>query len=286
MILDGVTVCSVMVITTILYMCVMRYVWHNHWIRVTLFGLFLLIDLFFLSANVMKFFEGAWVALLVGVVFFFLGFAWYYGQSLLRRYLHCYAQTTALPQLANRLGLPNDNSEATQTEFPRSRSFEIDHQTASSDEDDDDGDDDKRQSKPIINVLPPMNTVNNGLNESLEERQALKENHYRTSATGNVLYTVTPGLGVFLTTSSRHTPHVFERVLAQIHAVTRNFLDVISLIFPSFSVPKWRFFSNLNMLVFPLLKQLNDSKFEFIHRVNNIFITLQLVTVILNIKFI
>jgi len=215
----GVTVCSVMVITTILYMCVMRYVWHNHWIRVTLFGLFLLIDLYFLSANVMKFFEGAWVALLVGIVFFFLGFAWYFGQSLLRRYLHCYAQTTALPQLANRLGLPNYSSEATQTEFPRSRSFEIDHQTASSDDDDDDDDnDDKRQSKPIINVLPPMNNVNNGLNESLEERQVSKENHYRTSATGNVRYTVTPGLGVFLTTSSRHTPHVFERVLAQIHA--------------------------------------------------------------------
>ncbi|CAF4451592.1 unnamed protein product, partial [Adineta steineri] len=29
----------------------------------------------------------------------------------------------------------------------------------------------------------------------------------------------TPGLGVFLTTSSRHTPHVFERVLARVHAL-------------------------------------------------------------------
>jgi K+ potassium transporter len=56
--LDGVTVCSVMLITTVFYMCVMSYVWNNHWIRVTIFGLFLIIDLYFLAANVMKFFEG------------------------------------------------------------------------------------------------------------------------------------------------------------------------------------------------------------------------------------
>lgn len=47
-----------MLITTILYMCVMRYVWNNHCIRVILFGAFLIIDLYFLAANVMKFFEG------------------------------------------------------------------------------------------------------------------------------------------------------------------------------------------------------------------------------------
>ena len=45
------------------------------------------------------------------------------------------------------------------------------------------------------------------------------DNTYRVSLTGNVVFTVTPGLGVFLTTSSRHTPHVFERVLERIHAV-------------------------------------------------------------------
>lgn len=56
--LDGVTVCSVMLITTILYMCVLRYVWNHHWLLVTLFGVFLLIDLYFLAANAVKFFEG------------------------------------------------------------------------------------------------------------------------------------------------------------------------------------------------------------------------------------
>ena len=57
--LDGVTVCSVMLITTILYMCVLRYVWNHHWILVTLFGIFLIIDLYFLAANAVKFFEGS-----------------------------------------------------------------------------------------------------------------------------------------------------------------------------------------------------------------------------------
>ena len=56
--LDGVTVCSVMLITTILYMCVIRYVWNHHWIRIILFGTFIIIDISFLAANVMKFFEG------------------------------------------------------------------------------------------------------------------------------------------------------------------------------------------------------------------------------------
>ena len=56
--LDGVTVCSVMLITTILYMCVIRYVWNHHWILVILFGTFLIVDIGFLAANVIKFFEG------------------------------------------------------------------------------------------------------------------------------------------------------------------------------------------------------------------------------------
>ena len=56
---DGVTVCSVMFVTTVLYMCVMRYVWNQHWILVLLFGIFIIIDLYFLAANAIKFLEGS-----------------------------------------------------------------------------------------------------------------------------------------------------------------------------------------------------------------------------------
>jgi K+ transporter len=39
-------------------MCVIRYVWNYNWLSVSLFGLFLIIDLYFLAANAIKFLEG------------------------------------------------------------------------------------------------------------------------------------------------------------------------------------------------------------------------------------
>ena len=54
----GLTVCSVSVITTVLFMGVIRYVWKQSWIWVILFGLFLIIDCVFWAANAMKFIEG------------------------------------------------------------------------------------------------------------------------------------------------------------------------------------------------------------------------------------
>ena len=146
--LVGLTVCSVMVITTVLYMCVIRYVWNQHWIYVVLFGVFLLFDSLFLAANVMKFFEGAWVALLVAIVFFVLGFSWYYGQSALRRYLHVYAKTTALAQLPNRLGLPILPLD----QPPTRDSVAIDYEMGSSSSDDDDAHD--HHAHPTRPILP------------------------------------------------------------------------------------------------------------------------------------
>ncbi|CAF3164371.1 unnamed protein product [Rotaria socialis] len=216
----GVTVCSDMLITSILYMCVMRYVWNNHWIRVALFGTFLIIDITFLSANVVKFFEGAWVALLIAIVFFIFGFSWYYGQTLLRKYLNFYAQTTTLIQLPVRLGLSDLNGKLTQEskheEFKRSGSLLLDYQTASSDEEDDDTTNEKVNMPP--ESLTNTDTTDNNRFEFIDDSDD-DNNIFRISSTGNVAFTVTPGLGVFLTTSSRHTPHVFERVLARIHAL-------------------------------------------------------------------
>ncbi|CAF1257676.1 unnamed protein product [Adineta steineri] len=215
----GVTVCSDMLITTILYMCVIRYVWKHHWLNVILFGLFIFIDISFLAANAIKFFEGAWVALLIAIFFFIIGFSWYYGQTLLRQYLHFNAQTTALFQLPTRLGFLNEVNvsviEAKHQEYLQSTSLGLERRTIYSD------DEDECKSVPLINVLPPSTT---SLNTSDGEthfpiNNGYKRNTFRTSLTGNVTFTVTPGLGVFLTTSSRHTPHVFERVLARVHAL-------------------------------------------------------------------
>ncbi|CAF4648400.1 unnamed protein product, partial [Rotaria sp. Silwood2] len=218
---NGVTVCSDMLITSILYMCVMRYVWNNHWIRVILFGTFLIFDITFLSANIklMIMCLGAWVALLIAIIFFILGFSWYYGQTLLRRYLNCYAQTTTLPQLPIRLGFSNVTDklldETKHEQLKRSGSLLIDYQTASSDEED------ELKTESMIHILPPsLSSTNNNNDENhLPFIDEADENMFLKSPLGNLVFTVTPGLGVFLTTSTRHTPHVFERVLERIHAL-------------------------------------------------------------------
>ena len=185
---------------------------------------------------------GAWVALLVAMVFFTFGFAWYYGQTLLRRYLHCYAQTTALQQLPHRLGFASETTESKARESVQQDRSMYERHAASSDEDDDA---DQKQPKQMINILPPTNGYSNGNGLAVEDHIALTENpeepRFRTSLTGNVVFTVTPGLGVFLTTSSRHTPHIFERVLGHIHAVRRapsEFFAHLSM-FVSSSFHKW-----------------------------------------------
>ncbi|CAF0761725.1 unnamed protein product [Adineta ricciae] len=213
----GVTVCSVMFVTTILYMCVMRYVWNQHWILVLLFGIFIVIDLYFLAANAIKFLEGAWVAVLIALVFFIIGFCWYYGQTTLRRYLHTNAQTTALAQLPRRLGIDTPDEpilEANNHTHSRENSLPVQHQQASSDEDDDE------KTDPRSNILPPISNGNNGsTGHRISFVNANDEHEFHISSTNHISCTVTPGLGVFLTTSSRHTPHVFERVLARMHAL-------------------------------------------------------------------
>jgi KUP system potassium uptake protein len=54
----GLTVCSVSVITTILFMMVIKSVWKKSFLFVILFGLFLIIDSLFWAANAIKFIEG------------------------------------------------------------------------------------------------------------------------------------------------------------------------------------------------------------------------------------
>jgi len=54
----GLTVCSVSVITTILFLMVIRSVWKKHIIYVLIFSLFLILDCLFWSANAVKFIEG------------------------------------------------------------------------------------------------------------------------------------------------------------------------------------------------------------------------------------
>lgn len=126
------------------------------------------------------------------------------------------AQTTALTQLSHRFGSTHESISSTgeNERLIQSNSLPVEHQTASSDEEDDEG-----QPDPAINILPPIINEDGASNRRISFINNADEIAFHTSASGDILCTITPGLGVFLTTSSRHTPHVFERVLERIHVV-------------------------------------------------------------------
>lgn len=80
----GLAVTTTMVITTILFYVVAREEWK--WSRLlagSLCGFFLVIDLAFWGANILKIVEGGWFPLLVGVAGFTLMTTWYSGRKLL-----------------------------------------------------------------------------------------------------------------------------------------------------------------------------------------------------------
>ncbi len=80
----GIAVTGDMVITTLLATLVFRRVWGWSWTRtLTLATLFLVVDLAFFSANILKVPDGGWVPLLIGVVIFTLMSTWKTGRNLL-----------------------------------------------------------------------------------------------------------------------------------------------------------------------------------------------------------
>lgn len=81
----GIAVTTTMVITTFLAVLVMRNVWKWNTALVTLIGLtFLVVDLSFFAANLLKIAEGGWFPLLMGASAFFLLMTWHSGRKLLR----------------------------------------------------------------------------------------------------------------------------------------------------------------------------------------------------------
>jgi len=81
----GIAVTTTMVITTFLAALVMRNVWKWNPALVTMISLlFLVVDLSFFAANLLKIAEGGWFPLLMGATAFFLLMTWHSGRKLLR----------------------------------------------------------------------------------------------------------------------------------------------------------------------------------------------------------
>src|SRR5262249_56337681 len=79
---------TTMLLTSLLMFLAMREVWG--WslpVSVGVAGLFVLVDLAFVSANMMKVFEGGWFPLVVAPIVFFLMSTWWRGRHVLLRAL-------------------------------------------------------------------------------------------------------------------------------------------------------------------------------------------------------
>jgi KUP system potassium uptake protein len=81
----GIAVVSTMLITTLLLHSVARDLWHwRPWVAAVVAGFFLLTDVAFLGANVVKISHGGWVPILAGVFLFVIMTTWKRGRRLLQ----------------------------------------------------------------------------------------------------------------------------------------------------------------------------------------------------------
>jgi len=81
----GIAVTTTMIIDTILATVVMSVVWKWNPIFIALvIGAFIIVDLSFFSANLLKIAEGGWFPILVGSICFLFLMTWYQGRKLLR----------------------------------------------------------------------------------------------------------------------------------------------------------------------------------------------------------
>jgi len=80
----GLAVTGTMVVTTLMASIVMRQMWKWDWARVLAFIVpFLILDLSFLSANMLRFFSGGWLPVLIGACLFTVMATWVRGTQIL-----------------------------------------------------------------------------------------------------------------------------------------------------------------------------------------------------------
>jgi KUP system potassium uptake protein len=79
----GMAVTGTIAITTILFFVIVRRRWRRPlWLALPAAGLFLTVELAFFGANLTKFFHGAWVPLVIGLILFIVMTTWFRGREL------------------------------------------------------------------------------------------------------------------------------------------------------------------------------------------------------------
>jgi potassium uptake protein len=217
----GVTVCTVMILTTILYMIMMHYVWHKPWYLILPFGIFLIIDTYTWAANTVKIPQGGWVAILISCGFFVFGFCWFFGQVTLNRYLRCHAQTTSLQTLSLRLGLQTCDTRhnsiyplADLPVIPTANRIEFEEDSESDSEEVFQ----RKEERKLRKVQSQVQLVEN-VPVASQFRIPMESEQTHGGTCDTIPAVITPGVSCFLTRSTKHTPHVFENFLYHLHSV-------------------------------------------------------------------
>jgi KUP system potassium uptake protein len=217
----GVTVCSVMIITTVLYMCVMHFTWHKKIYLILPFGLFLIMDSFTWAANSIKIPNGGWVAIVIGTCASILSFSWYFGELQLRRFLKMHAPTTQLQTLALRLNLVNSHYQSySRNSIPELPVIVTANQNDMLNESDSDSDTDFK-TNDTGGLSRAQSRIILIKNLSIASSYNMPPDFQSTDPNMRCIIpaVITPGVGCFLTTSKKYTPHVFENFLFRMHAV-------------------------------------------------------------------
>ncbi|CAF1216089.1 unnamed protein product [Rotaria magnacalcarata] len=208
----GVTVCSLMIITTILYMMVIRWTWLKPIWLVALFGIFLIIDLYtFAAIYATKINTGGWVAIIIAFSLFIFSFSWFYGNTRLKHYLFKNCKTNLIEDLPNQLGL---------------KGFDCllngDEQSNIILTNDDDDDDDRRLKKTNKKRIQLINSEHEQPKDSISIVENLQTSISVENVEGSNLikknYVTIRGVGCFLTTSKKFTPYIFENFLNRTRA--------------------------------------------------------------------
>ncbi|CAF0977134.1 unnamed protein product [Didymodactylos carnosus] len=216
----GVTVCSVMIITTVLFICVLKWTWQKSIWFILPFSLFLIIDLYTWAALSLKIPTGGWVAILIAVLFSLLGFCWYYGQLRLRHFLHHHSQTTLLNDLPMRLGLniqrQNSICISPDASVSQTNTFDDQHEQivlhSSSDSDNDEHEQSIKRSQSRIALVQNVPIIS----KSNKDGTLITMNKIEQNA---LAVSITPGIGCFITHNNKRTPYVFENFIELMHSI-------------------------------------------------------------------
>lgn len=79
----GIAVTGTMIITTLVFYALMRYLWKwSSWVVIPLFSFLLIIDLSFFSGTILKFWQGGFVPIIIAIILFIFMSTWEWGRTL------------------------------------------------------------------------------------------------------------------------------------------------------------------------------------------------------------